>query len=420
MRHWLRARGPAILLLGATLAAPFLAPSRSAAQSAAPAAAPAAASAAAPAATQEPFRVHTILPLSGPGAFLGQAQQQALRIEEKLVNAEGGIKGRPISFVFHDDQSSPQVAVQLVGQIKPENPSVLLGSTLVAMCMAEAPLTARGPLTYCFSPGVHSKPGSFMYNSSVSTEDVLAAQVRYFRLRGFTKIALISSTDASGQDGARTTHDALKLPENKDVQLVADLQFNPTDVSVAAQIERIRDSGAQAMIAWTTGTSVGTVFKAIVGSGLDIPVGTSFGNMLNAQMDQYAAFLPKELYFGTSGWPEAPENASIPAGVQAAKKRMFAAFHSENLVPDAAPTFPWDAVMMLVDGWRKLGPDASAEQMRSYLAGLQNYAGVNGLYDFVKVPQRGLDMSSVYITIWKPQEHRWAIVSGPGGELPGK
>ena len=59
-----------------------------------------------------------ILPLTGGGAFLGKAEQQALQQYEKVVNAGGGIHGKPLKFVFNDDQSSPQVAVQLANQVK--------------------------------------------------------------------------------------------------------------------------------------------------------------------------------------------------------------------------------------------------------------------------------------------------------------
>ncbi len=98
--------------------------------------------------------INVILPLTGGGAFLGKAEQQALTQFEKAVNSSGGIHGQPVKFVFHDDQRSPQVAVQLANQVKATNPPVILGSALVALCNAMAPLMKEGPLLYCFSPGI--------------------------------------------------------------------------------------------------------------------------------------------------------------------------------------------------------------------------------------------------------------------------
>jgi branched-chain amino acid transport system substrate-binding protein len=47
--------------------------------------------------------INVILPLTGGGAFLGKAEQQALMQFEKAANADGGIHGQPLKFVFHDD-----------------------------------------------------------------------------------------------------------------------------------------------------------------------------------------------------------------------------------------------------------------------------------------------------------------------------
>jgi len=48
--------------------------------------------------------------------------------------------------------------------------------------------------------------------------------------------------------------------------------------------------------------------------------------------------------------------------------------------------------MILVAALRKIGPDATPQQLRTYISGLKNFVGVNGPYDFVKYPQRGLGL----------------------------
>src|SRR6202521_1255672 len=132
--------------------------------------------------------INVILPLSGGGAFLGKSEQQALSQYEKITNSTGGIHGKPLRFVFHDDQSSPQIAVQLTSEIVAASPAVMIGSAQVAMCNAMAPLLQNGPVAYCLSPGIHPKDGSYVFTSSVSTHDLAAALIRYFRLKGWIKI----------------------------------------------------------------------------------------------------------------------------------------------------------------------------------------------------------------------------------------
>jgi branched-chain amino acid transport system substrate-binding protein len=366
-----------------------------------------------PARSAEPFNIDVILPLTGPAAFLGTAEHAALQRAETVLSGEQGIAGRPVHFVFHDDQSSPQVAVQIATQVVSTKPPVILGSGLVAMCNAMAPLMRRGPVMYCFSPGIYPASGSFVFSSSVSTRDLATAQIRYFREKRLTKLAIITSTDASGQDAARHLKEILAFPENKDMQTVAETTFNPTDVSAAAQVDRLKAANPQAVIAWSTGAAIGTVFKAIQDSGMDVPVATTDGNMTYSFMQRYAEILPKQLYIASPDWLLGHRD-HVAAEVEKAKQQFFDAF-GDSGKPDAASTYSWEPAMLIISVLRKLGPDATAEQVRGYLASLTGFAGVNGVYDFVKFPQRGLDDGSVVVTLWNKSKGTWDVVSAPRG-----
>src|SRR6185312_3066850 len=120
--------------------------------------------------------IPVVLSLSGPAAFLGQQEQQAIQLKEKVLNQAGGIHGKPVRFVFHDDASSPQTAVQLTQDVLQSKPRIVLGSTLTATCNAMAPLFANGPIMYCFSALIDPKPG-YVFASSVSADDMAEAEV---------------------------------------------------------------------------------------------------------------------------------------------------------------------------------------------------------------------------------------------------
>ena len=358
--------------------------------------------------------INVILPLTGGGAFLGKAEQQSLQRYEKLVNSTGGIHGKTLKFNFHDDQSSPQLAVQLANQVKAGNPPVILGSALVALCNAMAPLMKEGPLLYCFSPGIQPAAGSFVYSSSTSTKELAGALLRYFGHKGWKKVALITTTDATGQDANRNFKTLVGSEGHKDVELVAEAQMNPADVSAAAQIQRLKGANPDVLVAWSTGGPVGTIFKAIHDAGVEVPVATTNGNMTYAQMTQYAPFLPKELYIPSADWlkPSRPVEVS---DASKAKDAFFAAFEGTDIKPDGPSTYAWDPALLVVEALRKLKGDASAEDLRAYLRGLKDFAGVNGYYDFKAVPNRGLDESNVVITRWDKAAQTWAVVSDPLG-----
>jgi branched-chain amino acid transport system substrate-binding protein len=358
--------------------------------------------------------IDVILPLTGGGAFLGKAEQQALAQYEKAVNSTGGIHGKPLKFVFHDDQSSPQVAVQLANQVKASNPPVILGSSLVALCNAMAPLMKEGPLLYCFSPGITVTPGSFVYSTSISTKELAAALLRYFGRKGWKKVALITSTDASGQDANRNFKSLVGSEGHKDVELVAEAQLNPTDVSASAQIQRLKGANPDVLVAWSTGGPIGTIFKAIRDAGLEVPVATTNGNMTYAQMAQYAAFLPKELYIPAADFLKSSRPVRVD-DASAARELFFKAFEGTDIKPDGPSTYAWDPALLVVEALRKLKPDVTAEELRAYFRDLKGFAGVNGFYDFKTVPNRGLDESNVVVTRWDPAAQTWLVVSDPLG-----
>lgn len=360
------------------------------------------------------YDINVVLPLTGGASFLGKGEQQALQVLEGVTNREGGIGGHPVHFIFHDDQSSPQVAVQLLSQILAARPPLILGSAIVAMCNAMSPLVQDGTFMYCFSPGIYPKAGSYVFTSNVATKAASAAFIRFFRLKGWNKVAVITSTDATGQDAEMGIKEAVALPENASIQLVANAKFNPTDVSVVAQMERIKSQSPDVLIAWSTGGAISTVFKAIAQADLQIPVATTYGNMTLAQMTQYANFLPKPLYFSSTPWM-ANTNQKLGPAVDEAHNRFHNAFKAAGLTPDIASILSWDPTTLVIEALRKLGPTTTAAQLRDYFAHWKGYGGVNGVYDYERTPQRGLDETASVVSEWNPGVKTWDVVSKPTG-----
>jgi len=361
----------------------------------------------------DPYEINVIIPLTGIGAFLGTNEATALTLVEKNVNAAGGIHGRPIHFNVQDDQSNPQVAVQLLNGVIAKHVPMLLGSTLAAMCGAMLPLVKDGPVDYCFSSAIYPPKGSYMFSGNISTKDLLAVNLRYFRERGWKKIALITTTDASGQDGDRNADALLALPENTGVSLTAHEHFNPGDVSVNAQMSRIKASGAQALIVYAAGTPLGTVLHGALDVGLAIPMSTTTANLSYNEMKQFSSVMPKELYF--TGPPGVALDA-IPNGPLKNAVRTFVnSTRAAGLHPDIGLLAAWDPALIMVAALNKLGLDATSAQIEDYIQNLHGWAGAYGIYDFRDGSQRGLAVNNGIVVRWDPAKDYWVAVSKFGG-----
>jgi branched-chain amino acid transport system substrate-binding protein len=361
-----------------------------------------------------PYTIPVILSLSGPAAFLGKEQADSLHLLETNVNAHGGVQGTKIHFEVVDDATSPQTAVQLANAILAQHPPVVLGPSVVATCSAIAPLVkAAGPVAFCLSPGVHPEDGSYQFSSGVSTYDIFKVALRYFRLSGHARIAMLSSTDATGQDGDRAFDAAASLPENHAVVLVDREHFAPSDVSVTAQLARIKESKPQVVILFATGTPFGATLRAFVDSGMDVPIFTSTGNMTYAQMAQYAQFDLHRLYFvGLRFF----DSAHIgPGPLHDAVSTFVNAFRSAGTLPDIGQGLAWDPGLLVVAALQKYGTGLTAEQLRTFIASQRSFVGINGLYNFPGVPQRGINDLAAVMAHWDPQAKAFVVVSTPGG-----
>jgi branched-chain amino acid transport system substrate-binding protein len=373
------------------------------------------AAASAPGHAAEPYQINVVMPLTGSGAFLGQGEKKALELAEKSVNDAGGIKGRPLQFIFHDDQSNPQVGVQLASGIVAQKPALVLGSSLVAVCRAIAPLMKNdGPVQYCFSPGLHPPPGSYSFTASVSTYDLAELAIRFFRQKGWTRLAFLFSADATGQDAENGFNKILAMPENKDMKVVANAHFNIADVSVAAQIESIKAAHPQAFVAWSTGTPIATVFHGMIQANFNVPMATTDGNMTYQQMKSYASFLPEQLYI-PAGQYVIRDPSLVPATVAKVQGEFYRVFDSAGIKPDEPSELAWEPAMIIVRALQVLGPSASAEQIRNFIANLDNYPSIDGMLNFKTVPQRGLAVDNAVMTLWNRKNQVWQVVSKPGG-----
>jgi branched-chain amino acid transport system substrate-binding protein len=359
-----------------------------------------------------PFELDAILSLTGSGSFLGQDEAEGLRLVELSVNRSGGIAGRDIHFNIGDDQSSPQVALQLLTQILTKKPAIVIGSTLVAACNAMIPLTTQGTVLYCLSAGFNPPPDSFAFSYGITTTNLIRVNLDYFRARGFKRIAAILTNDATGQDAERGIRNAVALPANSSLQLVALEHYNVTDVSAAAQMSRIKAAAPDALIAYVSGTPLGTVLHGAAEVGLNIPTAVSGANFNYKEMDQFYSFLPTGLFIATvpglspSAVPDGPMKRAIGTYVNATK---LPGAHG-----GAQTIVGWDPGTIVVSTLRALGTGATALQIRNYITNLHGYFGACGEYDFRNNPH-GLDGNTAVVVHYDLGRREFVPVSRPGG-----
>jgi branched-chain amino acid transport system substrate-binding protein len=366
---------------------------------------------AAPAA--DPYEINVVLPLTGSVALLGNAVAKSLALVEDNVNKAGGINARPIKFVIADDQSNPTTAVQLVNRIIAAKVSVMIGPSLNATCSSVAPLLKDGPVGLCLSPGIHPDPGSFVFSAAPSTLDLAIVTAHYAKRRGWKKIAFLITTDSSGIDGEKVLNQA--FADGKDTTVVDVEHFGVTDLTVAAQLSRIKAANPDALYVWASGTPSVTALRGLQDAGMTIPILTSYSNATYEQLNAIKAFVPKE-YLMPGPPTMVPPDQLGRGQLRDAVTAYYRTFQAAGMKPDVLQTSAWDAAQLVISALRRLGLNATAPQIRDYIDGLNTFTGVTGKYDFRMIPQRGVDWkSSVLMARWDPAKESFVSVSPIGG-----
>lgn len=360
-----------------------------------------------------PYEINAILSLTGPGTALGTEMQTSLRLVEKVVNAQGGIGGRPIHFVVFDDGTAPPVAVQFATALIQKHVPVILGPSGSATCHAVAPLVeASGPVMYCFSPVLKPAADGYVYAVLMDSRDIATAILRFLGGEGLRRVAVLATTDASGQNGELDARAAADQPENKGISIVADEHFNPTDLNIAAQLARISAAKPDAVLVFAPGTPFTTALRSMSDAGMDVPTITSAANMVLSQVKQYDSYGPSRLYF--QGFP-CTVGVADNAAVRRAQQTLSAALAENGVQPDVNICAAWDPAMIVVDALRHLGPEATATQLRDYIDALSNWPGSIGVYDFRKARHRGLSKNDVIVMRWDRSHDAFTLVGGLGG-----
>jgi hypothetical protein len=83
---------------------------------------------------------------------------------------------------------------------------------------------------------------------------------------------------------------------------------------------------------------------------------------------------------------------------------------------DGITGLSWDGAAIVIDALRAVGPDATPEQLRSWVASQHSYPGISGLYNFQN-DMHGLGVDDILIVRWDPVKQDFTRVSKFGGGL---
>ncbi|MGK9232037.1 ABC transporter substrate-binding protein [Inquilinus limosus] len=205
-----------------------------------------------PARAEDPIRIADVIELSGAGATVGTNWKNAIEMAVDEINQKGGILGRPLEVSHYDTQTNPGVSRAQVQKALDEEPYVIFGpifsgSVKVNMMLAqqaEVPQFTGAEATEITQAG-----NPYIFRTSISQAAAMPKLANYLAndLKA-RKVAVVWVNNDFGKGG----HDAiLEQMKAHGIEVVADLSTESGQADFAADVVKLKSSGADAAIVYT-------------------------------------------------------------------------------------------------------------------------------------------------------------------------
>lgn len=355
----------------------------------------------------EPLRIVFLTNASGTFSAISADGAQGVETTVEQINAAGGVLGRPLEVETIDTESDPTRATTVAEGIEQADDLIgVVGPEGTATCFAaRAVLVEKGIPHYCSTgapiPGGADGliPGEFspyyFATSSPPTEAGGNVPFAWFEDQGYETMALITSSDASGQLYSQIVEGAA---EEAEVEIVAREQFDATAPDVTPQMTTIRAADPDVIYIGTTGAGLATVLQSSRDLGIDAAMWAGWGNAAASVAGLIAGLLP-EGGLVTYGEPihvidELPEDHP-QADVLAEASARWQEENSSELPVDVA--IMHDVITTFVAAAEGAG-STDADAMVQWLEeDAEELVGLAGIYDFTADDHRGTQSSGLVI-----------------------
>jgi branched-chain amino acid transport system substrate-binding protein len=346
-------------------------------------------------ATQEPIKIGAILSLTGPYAGLGDPEKKLIEMEVKKINDAGGIDGRPIEVIIEDDATDEAQAVAAASRlIEQENVVAIIGASGTGQTMA-----MRGDVQRAGIPQVSMAGGtvitnpvdSLVFATPWSNTIVVPFTLDYMKSQGITKIGLLTDSGGFGTDGQAV----FKAEAPKaGVEIVADETLNPGDTDMTAQLTKIKNSDAQAVVMWTAGSEAATIAKNAQDLGIDLPIYGSHGIARQEFIDgagdaAEGVKLAAGKVLDPSLYGEDSEGATVANDFIDSYQQAY------GEKPGMFPGYAYDALYLVVEAAKRVQGDLTPQALRDEIENTSGWVGIDGTYNMTADDHNGLTVDDL-------------------------
>ncbi len=356
---------------------------------------------------KEPVKIGAVLSVTGPAAPLGEPEKKTLQMMVEKINNAGGINGRKVEIIIEDDETDPAKAVaainKLIGQDKVV--AVIGGSTTPStLAMKEVAIKKNIPLVACAAGNaIVASDYKWVFITPQSNAVVVPKTLSYLKENlKVAKIAFLHDSDAFGQDGL----DVFKKEAGKfGIEMVAIEKYEKTQTDLTSQINKLKGSGAQALVVWGTNPGPAIARKNMVQLGWNVQYVGSHG-IANMKFIELAGKDADGVVF-PAGKVLIPDSIAADSPQKKVVDEFLADYKAKyNEAPNTFAGHAYDALTLIVEAIKK-GDSAKPADIRDNLEKLENVPGIGGIFTYSPTDHAGLKVDDLIMI--KIEGGKWSL-----------
>jgi branched-chain amino acid transport system substrate-binding protein len=356
------------------------------------------------------YKIGALFALSDYNSSLGIPEKQTVDMMVEKINANGGINGHKLEVIVYDTKSSTQECVTLATKlIEQDQVLAIIGPSSTGESNALKPIVteAQIPLISCAAGAAIVTPVSESYwVFKTPQSDILAVKELYKYLRdvkGFTNIAIITSSDGFGAGGKGFLE---SQASSYGINIVDKETFDPTATSVESQLTTIRNTSAQAIVCWGTSQGAAVVAQNRDALNIDIPLFCSHG-VANKQFITGAGTAANGVIFPAGKLLVADQlpDSNPQKSVLVEYKTDYEAEYGAGTI-NTFGGHAYDALNMVVEALKEVGADKA--KIRDYIENdITDWPGTGGIFNMSTEDHNGLTEGCFIMVEIKNGEWTW-------------
>jgi branched-chain amino acid transport system substrate-binding protein len=301
----------------------------------------------------EPIYLGVSGPLTGPNAQYGAQWKQGFDLALDEINGSGGIKGRPLAYIFEDSQSDPRQSVAVAQKFVADKRVVAeLGDFSSPASMAASPIYQRAKLVQFGFTNSHpdfTKGGDYMWSNSVSQADEqpLSAAFAVKRL-GMKRIAVLHLNT----DWGRTSKDIfVKAAKEYGAEVVATEGYMPDEKDFRSTIVRVRDANPDGLMLISYYSDAALVARQLQQAGVKLPT-VAASSVYSPKFIELGGDAIEGIFTASRYFPDDPR-PQVRDFISKFKKKY-------DKEPDAFNAYAYDSMTLMAQVMREAGTDRKA------------------------------------------------------------